>query len=485
MPGNGLQHVVVLGAGMAGLAAAEALLGAADRPKVTVVEAAGRVGGVLATACHDGWLVERSADNFLAARPEAVALAERLGLGDELIGVDAAVRRALVWHAGRAVPVPTGFRLLAPGRITGILSTRLLSPAGRIRVLLERFVPPRSASGSAAEDDESLESFVVRRLGREAFERLVQPLAAGIWTADPARLSMAAACPEFLAMEREHGSLWAGERHRVRRGADGTTAGARYGQFLTLASGMETLPRRLAERLRAGGVNFLTANATSLERAPAGGWQIGLASSRAGVRQAVAADAVVIAVPAPAASRMLSSFDRELAAELAAISYAGSAIVSLGFERGDVPHPLDAAGMVVPRVAGRGIIAASFSSSKFPGRAPAGHVLIRVFAGGALDPEAMQLDDAALEARAREEIGALLGVRGRPLLMQIDRWPDAMPQYHVGHLDRVRRIEQGAASHPALALAGAAYRGVGIPQVIASGQAAAQRILDALLAMRS
>jgi oxygen-dependent protoporphyrinogen oxidase len=352
-------------------------------------------------------------------------------------------------------------------------------------VLLERFVPPRSASGSAAEDDESLESFVVRRLGREAFERLVQPLAAGIWTADPARLSMAAACPEFLAMEREHGSLWAGERHRVRRGADGMSAGARYGQFLTLASGMETLPRRLAERLRAGGVSFLTATATRLERAPAGGWRISLESAGSGVGQAVSADAVVIAVPAAAASRIVSSLDRELAAELASIPYAGSAIISLGFARDDVPHPLDAAGMVVARVAGRRILAASFSSSKFPGRAPAGHVLIRVFAGGALDPETMQLDNAALEARGREEVAALLGVRGRPRLVQIDRWPGAMPQYHVGHLDRVGRIERGAAEHPALALAGAAYRGVGIPQVIASGQAAAQRILAALRAVRS
>ena len=201
-----MQHVVVIGAGLAGLAAAEAMLAAACR--VTVVEATGRPGGVIATVRRDGWLVERSADNFLAVRPEGVALVERLGLAGELVGVDPRVRRALIWHAGRAVPAPTGFRLLAPGRVGGILGTPLLSPIGRLRLLAEPFMPTRDASAT----DESLESFARRRLGRQAFERLVQPLAAGIWTADPARLSMAAACPDFFAMERTHGSLWAPER---------------------------------------------------------------------------------------------------------------------------------------------------------------------------------------------------------------------------------------------------------------------------------
>jgi oxygen-dependent protoporphyrinogen oxidase len=257
-------HALVIGAGLAGLAAADSLVrhaGMGER-QVTVVDPSGRVGGVLGTVHHDGWLVERSADCFLAARPEAVDLVGRLGLDHELIGVEPLARRALIWHAGRGIPAPTGFRLMAPGRITGVLTTPLLSPAGRLRLLWERFVPP---SRPVAADDESLEHFAVRRLGREAFERLVQPLASGIWTADPAQLSMAAACPDFLAMEREAGSLWAGERGRLRSQAGASTAaGARYGQFATLASGMETLPRRLADELRQCGVRFVTGMATSL-----------------------------------------------------------------------------------------------------------------------------------------------------------------------------------------------------------------------------
>jgi len=464
------RHVVVVGGGMAGLAAAESLT-AAD-VSVTVVEPAGRCGGVIGTVRRDGWLVERSADCFLASRPEALELARRLGLEAEFMPVEPRVRRALVWHAGRAVPAPAGFRLLAAARRDGILRTPLLSPAGKIRLLAEPFVPARRPAPQAATDDESLESFAVRRLGRQAFERLVQPLAAGIWTADPARLSMAAACPEFFAMEREAGSLWAGERRRLAAAAEGGTAGARYGQFLTFADGMETLPTRLAAALAARGARFVTAAATAITHDVAGGWTVAVEGL-----PPLAAAGVVVATPAPVAARLVAPLDRGLAADLGGIEYAGSAIVSLGFRRDDVSHSLDAAGLVVPRRAGRRIIAASFSSSKFPGRAPQGHVLVRVFVGGALDPAVLDLDDAALEALARDEVAEILGARGGPGLARVERWHGSMPQYHVGHLDRVARIDAAVAAHPGLALAGAAYRGVGIPQVIASGQAAARRCL--------
>jgi len=469
------SHSLIIGAGLAGLAAADVLAGqvGASERQVTVVEPSGRVGGVLGTVHHDGWLVERSADCFLAARAEAVALVERLALDAELIGVEPRARRALVWHAGRGVPVPAGFRLMAPGRADGILTTALLSPWGRARLLFERFVPRRLPSTS--DEDESLESFAVRRLGREAFDRLVQPLASGIWTADPARLSMAAACGDFLAMERECGSLWAGERARLRRQAGVPEAtGARYGQFVTLASGMETLPRRLADNLRSRGVRFITGSISTLERTDDGRWR----AEGAGLDAATTtADTVVIATPAHVAARIVGRVDSWLASDLSGIDYAGSCIVSLGFARDRVAHPLDAAGMVIPRVAGRRILAVSFSSSKFPGRAPPGCVLMRVYLGGALDRDAMELHDDALVDLALGEVGQLLGARGEPKLVRVERWNHAMPQYHVGHVARVSRIEAAVARHAGLALAGAAYTGVGIPQVIASGQAAARRCL--------
>ena len=487
-----LQHMVVIGGGLAGLAAAEALLneppkddgaGRAGTRRVTLIEPSGRVGGVVETVRRDGWLIERSADSFLAVRPEGVALVERVGIADELIGVDPRVRRALILHHGRTQAVPSGFRLIAPGLMKSILTTPLLSPLGRLRLLCERFVPVRDRRLA----DESLEQFAVRRLGREAFEQLVQPLAAGIWTADPARLSMAAACPEFFAMEIRDGSLWAGEQKRGKAAAGAPqAAGARYGHFLTLASGMETLPRRLADQLAARGVQFITAFATGLQQRPDHVWEVSLGARAGGnveggkeiagavsLPSTIEADAVIVAVPSGAAAELLRSADPTLATGLAGIEYAGSAVVSLGFAREDVAHPLDAAGVVIPRREGRRILAVSFSSQKFPGRAPEGSVLMRTFVGGALDPETAALDDGRLLPLVLAELRDVLGVRGTPQLVQIDRWRGAMPQYTVGHADRVATIQQLVASHRGLALAGAAYEGVGIPQVIASGQAAA------------
>jgi oxygen-dependent protoporphyrinogen oxidase len=241
---------------------------------------------------------------------------------------------------------------------------------------------------------------------------------------------------------------------------------------------METLPRRLVEWLGEAGVDLRTGAASGLSRGSDGRWTVLLAPADAGAGTAsLSADAVVLAVPAPAAALLLAAVDSSLASDLAAIEYAGSAVISLGFPRGSVAHPLDAAGMVVPRREGRRSLAVSFTSSKFPGRAPDGCVLLRVFVGGAIDPATAGLDDNSLESLARDEVAEMLGARGEPLLVQIDRWHAAMPQYHVGHVDRVNRIERAVAAHPGLAVAGAAYRGVGIPQVIASGQAAAARVL--------
>jgi oxygen-dependent protoporphyrinogen oxidase len=495
MPDPAPPHLIVVGGGLAGLAAAEAASRLPVAPRITLLEPADRLGGVLETIHQDGWLIERSADSFLAARPEAVELVERLGLADDLVGIDPRVRRALVWHRGRGVPAPRGFRLLAPGSVGGMLTTPLLSPAGRLRVLAERFVPRRES------DDESLEAFAVRRLGREAFERLVQPLAAGIWTADPARLGMAAACPEFFAMEREAGSLWAGERRRaghcggrpagVTHG--GMPSGARYGQFLTLADGLGELPDRLAAVLRQRGVRFVTGRARGLARSPdthpdpdsppPAPWTVIAAPDGTAPQEHLPADAVILAIPASAAAGLVTTFDEDLASDLVAIDYAGSAIISLGFARDEVAHPLDAAGMVVPRTANRRALAVSFSSSKFAGRAPEGCVLVRVFVGGALDPGILLLTDEELVAIARAEVAVLIGGRGRPLVTRVDRWERAMPQYHVGHAARVARISAAVARHRGLGLAGNAYTGVGIPQVIASGRDAAMAalgIVDAL-----
>ena len=470
------QHVVIIGGGLAGLSAAEQLVRQETitaAPRVTVIEAAGRFGGVIETIHEAGWLVERSADNFLAARPEGIDLVKRLGLEETLVSVAPTARRALVWSpnkrggGGRLLPVPAGFRLLAASRPQTLLATPLLSWPGRLRAAAEGFIPARRS-----QDDESLESFAVRRLGREAFDRLVQPLVSGIWTADPARLSMAAACPDFLAFERNHGSLARGEQHRLQMaGLRDVASGARYGQFVSFKRGMQTLIEGLLARLREAGVELVSNRVESL-RQDATGWQVGCVGEKP-----IYASAVVVATPASHASQLLMAAAPALAADLAAIEYAGAAVVSLGFARDDVGHPLDAAGMIVPRVAGRRLVAASFSSVKFPDRAPPGSVLMRGFIGGALDPSAAELADDALANQVLTDLREMLGIRGRPQYGRIDRWHTAMPQYNLGHVDRVERIRAAERLLPGIGLAGAAYGGVGIPQVIQSGQEAALRAI--------
>jgi protoporphyrinogen/coproporphyrinogen III oxidase len=492
-------RIAIIGGGITGLAAAHRLTELLPHAKLTIFEAAPRLGGLLETVNREGFLIERSADNFLTKSPIAVDLCRRLGIADDLLPTDDARRRALVVRAGRLVPIPDGFYLMAPRRLGSVLTSPILSVVGKIRLLAEPLVPrgPAASRGHSSTrldadasppsaSDESVASFARRRLGQETFERIVQPLVAGIYTADAEKLSMAATMPDFLDQERNEGRLvrWfrtpkpVAAEQRTARASDqsDTAAGARYGLFAAPKLGMNSLVTALADRLQTHSIR-LNAQVVSIVRSPEGNWQLKLSTSTPeGSEGIVSFDAVLVAVPSHAAARLLQPCAARLAAELAAIEYASSAVVSLGFNREQISHPLNGFGFVVPQTENRRIIAASFASQKFPGRAPEGAVLIRTFIGGAIQADLLELSDDELCELAIEELRDLLQITGDPLVVDITRWPLAMPQYHVGHLARVARIEQHESSHANLALAGSAYHGVGIPQCIASGEAAAQRI---------
>ena len=321
--------------------------------------------------------------------------------------------------------------------------------------------------------DESLGAFVSRRLGSEALERVAQPLVAGIYTADPDVLSLAATMPRFLELERRERSLilglWRGARRAPAEAAG--ASGARWSLFVTFADGMEEFPRAVAARLPAEAVR-LKARVTGVTRDGAG-WRLGLADGFG-----AAADAVIIATESYQAGRMLRYTDPSLAHLLDGIPYASSATVTLGWRRADIPHPLDGFGFVVPQIERRPIIACTFSSVKYPSRAPEGFALLRVFMGGALNEAILAGDDETLTRVARAELGELLGVQAPPLFSRVSRYPKAMPQYHVGHLARVEAIEGCLRAHPGLALAGGAYRGVGIADCVRSGEEAADRLVE-------
>jgi oxygen-dependent protoporphyrinogen oxidase len=413
-------------------------------------------------------------------------------MADQLLPTDEARRHALVVRGGRLFRVPAGFYLMSPRRLGPLLRSPVLSLRGKLRLLAEPLVARKinkllgSEGGEQNNCDESVASFVCRRLGRETYERLVQPLVAGIYTADAANLSMAATMPEFLAMEREHGSLLRASLRRpaavdarsaIRNPRTGieSASGARYASFVAPRDGMSSLVAALAKRLPMGAVR-LNAPVESLILREDGRWHVSRAES--GTTETF--DAVIVALPAYAAARVFRTCDAELAADLAAIPYAGCAVVSCAYRRSQFARPLDGFGFVVPQIERRRLIAGSFASNKFPGRAPHDAALIRAFVGGSLQPDLAGLPDAELVPLVRDELADLLQIVGEPLWADIARWPNSMPQYQLGHLDLVTRIEQRAARLPALALAGNAYRGVGIPQCIASGEAAAARVLSGL-----
>ena len=465
------MRLVVVGAGISGLAAAHRAVERAreqGRPlELTVLEGADRVGGTIQTEQRDGFLVEGGPDSFLSEKPWALALCQRIGLEERLMRTDDRFRRTFVVWGGRLHPLPEGFQLLAPTRLAPLLASRLFSWPGKLRMACDLVLP------RGGDPDESLGAFVRRRLGREALERVAQPLVAGIYTADPDELSLSATMPRFLEMERRERSvilaLWRAARKAPAQHAG--TSGARWSLFVTLARGMDELVQALAARLPPGAVR-LKERVTGVAR-ESGRWRI---ATEGGV--AHEADALVLAPEAHQAARMLRYVDPALTHLLEGIPHASSATVSLAYRRADVRHPLDGFGFVVPHAERRPIIACTFSSVKYAGRAPDGHVLLRVFLGGALNEGVLQGDDATLVRTAREQIGPLLGITAEPELARVARHARAMPQYHVGHAARAAAIEQAVSRHPGLRLVGGAYRGVGIADCVRSGEDAAERLLE-------
>lgn len=472
---NRRKRVVVVGGGVSGLAAAHRLveLGAQteNRPEVILLEASGRTGGVIRTSRRDGFLLEGGPDSFISEKPAAVELAKRLGIDSRLVETNPARRRSFIVRKGRLRAVPEGFQLLAPSRFWPFVTTGIFSLKGKARMALDLVLPRRAAANGG--DDESLAQFVRRRLGREALERMAQPMVGGIYTADPEHLSLRATMPRFLEMESEHGSLiramW--RQRRGQREAKGTS-GARYSLFLSFDDGMRVLSDALAARLDAADVRLNTKALKLAHDAASGRWQVLLETG-----DAIPADAVCLALPAYASAGLLADADARLAAELDAIPYASTATVNLAYKRSDIPHGLDGFGFVVPFVERRSILACTFSSVKFAGRAPEGHALLRAFVGGALQPEMFALDEAEMLGAVRRDLRELLGIDAAPLFAHTEKWPRSMAQYHLGHVERVARIRERLRELPGLKLAGNAFDGAGIPDCVRSGETAAEEIM--------
>jgi protoporphyrinogen/coproporphyrinogen III oxidase len=467
------MDVAIIGGGIAGLSAAYEF----QRHGIAaqVFEAGPRPGGVILTERFDGWVIDAGPDSLLVQKPAAVSLCRELGIADRLVST-LTPRTAYVMRDGRLHPLAEGSFLGFPLKFSALARSPLFSIAGKVRVACEMFVPsgvgrdPRSGSG----EDESIASFVRRRFGEEAVDYLADPLLAGIHAGDAERLSVRALFPRLIEAERQAGSVLRAFRAlRVKPSPQGA--------FVSLPGGTGELIDALAAAL-ASGIVALNARVTSVERT-ARGWRVtaggaALNADAAGpdlARSSFEARALVFATPAYVTGALLRAHDTSLAALCEAVPYASTATVAFGYRADQVAHPMRGSGFVVPRVERRALLAGTWVTSKWPGRAPEGHVLLRGFLGGGRDPQRLESSDAELIDIARRELSALLGITGDPLFARLFRWTRQSPQYEVGHLQRVAAIDQRLAALPGVFVTGSGFRAIGIPDCIADGRATAGR----------
>jgi len=473
------NRIAIVGGGISGLAAAHRLIRQKQQSgkpvELHLFEANSRLGGVLHTEQIGDYLVEHAADMFITKTSWAWDLATEIGLKDQLIPTESLFRRSLVLFKGKPVPIPAGFTLLAPAKIGPVLTTPLFSIGGKMRMACDFFCTPGKSHA-----DESIADFTRRHFGSEVLARLVEPLVGGIYTGDPEKLSLQATMPEFAEMERQHGSLIKAARNSARQKrrfeSNAAATGARYGLFYGFKAGMSQFVSALANQIADGCQLHLDTPIRHVEQRPE--LQDYVLDTP---DELMVFDSVILAVSAHQMAKLIKNWCPDVAKLLREIEHASSAVVVSGHKLDDFTHPLDAFGLIVPQREQRKLLAISFTSRKFPCRAAEGHILLRSFVGGAMQSELLEQSDEQLEQLTLQELSAILGYGGHPDFMKVIRYPQAMPQYHIGHLARVQQIEGAMADQPGLELAGNAFAGVGIPQCIHSGQQAADRILNHLL----
>ncbi len=481
-PTQSSRHIVIVGGGIAGLSAAfslyEQAAGAELPMTCTLIEAGGDWGGKIVTHHVGDLTIEAGPDSFLSQKPWGLELCHKLGLSGRLINTNEHQKKTFVYSRGRLRELPEGLVVIVPTKLGPFLKSGLISWAGIARMGLDLALPARRGN-----EDESLASFFSRRLGREAFERVVEPLMAGIYAGDATQISLRATFPRFLDLEQKHGSLIRGMLASRPTGAPGGRT-----MFVTLQSGLAELVQGLVSKLTASGatlmlrqtVTAMRVRQTSLKHPI--GWTYDLTLGNGSV---VSADAVVLTTPAFVSAELVRPLSPIAAELLDAIPHASTATVSLAYKAGTMGAGVSGFGFVVPRVERRDLLAATWTSLKWPHRAPASQTLVRCYLGGVGREAILQEHDATLIRRVRDELRTIAGVAGEPDYAEVNRWDRGMPQYTLGHLDRLAIIQRSLDRYPGLALAGAAYRGIGIPDCIRDGADAAAAVIRYLTKARA
>lgn len=482
-----MKHIIIVGGGVAGLGAAYKVARAVEAGNdvsFTLIEKDPRLGGKIASEfVDDEWggaegarfIIDGGPDCFLTSKPAVHRIAKLAGFFDDELPTDDSRKKTLILSKGRLHEMPDGVMMFAPTKFVPFATTGLFSWPGKIRMGMDLFVPKKKLAPGEF-NDETLEHFIVRRMGRECLDRLAEPLVGGVHASDPVQMSLAATFPNLLEMEQKHGSMLKGfiamrklveeqkRKHPPQPGAKPRTF------FTSFTGGMQELTDRMADK--AGRESIRTGVGVSAIDRTADGWRVTLADG-----EVLEGDAVIVATESWAAEPLVRGIDSEIADALAAIPSSSSATVSLGFKADEVGIDMNAFGVLCPLVEGRSLMAATYSSTKWPGRAPEGKVLMRGFVGGPHNQAIMENSDEQLVEIVMAEMRDILGIKGQPLFSRVYRWHLGMPQYTMGHLDRVAKIEERSGAIPGLALAGGSYRGVGIPNCIESGERAVSKVL--------
>jgi protoporphyrinogen/coproporphyrinogen III oxidase len=456
------QTIVIVGGGVTGLAAAyhlhKQVKAAARDAKIIVVERDEKLGGKTQTEVVDDMVIEHGPDSFIAHKPWFGQVCKELGL--PLVGTNPNVKSTYIYSRGRMEKLPVGMQIMIPTEVGPFVKTRLISWAGKLRAGMEPLIPVKKT-----DEDESIGSFVSRRFGREVLEYIAGPLMGGIHGGDWDGVSIKSTFPMFPKMEKEQGSLLlAGFKNKANK-PKGPTGSA----FQTVPTGLNQAVVGMVKACE--GVDFRTGTAVT-ELQPVGGkYSVTLSTG-----ETMQADAVVLATPAYVAAELMKEFRGDVTAELNEIPYGNSCVVALAFDRKDIDHPLDASGFLVPHTEPMEVTASTWVSVKWPHSAPEGKVLLRCFLNRGEGKDWTQASDEEITQTVKKGLEKAMGLKATPKLTRIFRWPRSMAQYRVGHLERIDRVDALMKQQPGLYLAGAAYRGVGLPDCVREGNQAAERI---------
>ena len=470
------RTVAIVGGGISGLATAFALqeqAAAADvQLRCTVLDAAPVWGGKIVTHRIGELVTEAGPDSFLSNKPAGLQLVEKLGLTGQLINTNETGKKAFVYTGGRLCELPEGLVAVTPGQIGPFLKSGLLSFGGLARMGMDLVIPAKRSDG-----DESLASFFRRRFGRQAFERMMEPLMAGIYAGDAEQMSLKATFPRFWELEREHGSVIRGLMAARKTGPARLAGGPRRSMFVSLKNGLEDLVVTLVGQLHDRGIELRTDAVVESLRVRShqpGRWMYDVMLRNS---PALSVESLVLATPAFVTAELLRPLTPIAAGLLEMIPYTSTATIAMAYPASVVGGAVSGFGFVVPRAEDRDLIAVTWTSLKWPYRAPSNQLMVRCYVGGVGRERILELDDKALVARVKAELKQICNVTVEPTYVEVNRWMKAMPQYLLGHLKRLEEAESALSRYGGLILTGAAYRGVGIPDCIRDGALAAARVV--------